>query len=225
MSDGLRRYLERAAVDLAFRDLALADPARSFQGFGLSASEQDLLLRRDARVLGLSVDAAAAEAQPARPAAGSAPGEVTPTAPPLSPVELLLRLVVVPRQLADGALHLEHHVSLHALPAAGAVLPPSEAVPAGAPAPVDFHVTLLPRAALQPGGRLVLSFEPRIRPLGESAPPAGVAASASSSPWNHRLQGEAVSAAAAAVHAAAPAERQARLLELIQAMTPGEDRP
>lgn len=225
MSDGLRRYLERAAVDLAFRDLALADPARSFQGFGLSASEQDLLLRRDARVLGLSVDAAAAEAPPARPAAGSAPGEVAPTAPPLSPVELLLRLVVVPRQQADGALHLEHHVSLHALPAAGAALPLPEAVPAGAPAPVDFHVTLLPRAALQPDGRLALSFEPRIRPLGESAPPAGLAASASSSPWNHRLQGEAVSAAAAAVHAAAPGERQARLLELIQAMTPGEDRP
>jgi hypothetical protein len=57
MSDALRKVLERASVDTAFRARLESDPQTALAGYELTAEEQAALTRRDAPPLrGLAVD-------------------------------------------------------------------------------------------------------------------------------------------------------------------------
>jgi len=223
------RYLERAALDRGFRSLARADPEASFEGFALSEDEKAILRRQDEGMLGLLADvlrsrAPVEAARAPEPPEGIHPLPVTGRA--LPPVELILQVVPVPSRDEAGAIRLSHFASLHAAPFAGEPLPPPPPnAPEGAKPPVRFRIVVAPHAATLPDGGTVVTYVGNLVSMEAEAGAAAADAPHPASPWGHRVGSDAARRAARAVGEAAPADRYARLLDLVAALTgDGESR-
>jgi hypothetical protein len=235
MRAGLARYLTRAALDRGFRALAEADPDASFEGYDLTEADKEILRRRDhetARLLAEASAAAAGASTPTSPppvprTAAADPPPVT--GRPLPPADLILQVMAVPSRDEAGGLKLAHVVSLHPAPAPGEPPPPPPPeAPPDALGPVRFFLRLAPHATPLPEGGVVVTYAASLVPRGAEEAAAEPARDASASPAAARRavggRGAASPAAlraAGAVRGAAPADRAARLLELLAALEAG----
>jgi hypothetical protein len=223
------RYLERAALDRAFRAVARTDPDASFEGFALSEEERAILRRQDEEMLGLLAEILRARA-PAEVERAPEPPEMPHPLPvtgrALPPVELILQVVPVISRDEAGAIRLSHLASLYAAPPAGSPLPPPPSgAPEGARPPVLFRIVVAPHAATLPDGGTLVTYAGNLVSIEAETRAAGAAAARPSSPWGHRVDSEGARRAARAVREAAPADRYARLLDLVAALTgEGESR-
>ena len=223
-SSEVARYLQRAALDLEFNDLARTDPDASFEGYALSDLEKEILRRRDEEMIRLLAEASSGSGAPGRPAdeERAAAGDPLPVAGQVLPsVDLILQLVAVPSRDDAGRLRLAHSASLHLAPAPGAPLPPPGGAPEGAMPPLRFRITVAPHASAISGGQVALTYAATI--LAHGAEEGGVAPATPGNepppPCGRRVPPEAAIRAAEAVKAAAPGDRRARLLDLVAALT------
>jgi hypothetical protein len=197
----LRRFLTDVALDPALRRLAETEPDAAFAGYALDEADRAVLGRRDGEVMSLLAKALAPEsdvpgdpgrAADATPRTGEpAPGPDAAAAPPAPPAVIAL---------PDAA----------------------------------FAVRVRPQLIPGPGGAWQVTCAVSVEPVaGESgaggAPPASAAVTAASpksaappsspsSPWGHRVDSPEARDAARAVLAASPAERRARLVDLVAAL-------
>lgn len=92
----LAEFLIRAVLDDAFRELALSEPERAFEGYDLSEEEREILGARDGRLLGRLGGTVAR---------GEAIGRPPVREPPTEPVETALpRLPEVQMSAATSAV-------------------------------------------------------------------------------------------------------------------------
>jgi hypothetical protein len=230
----LADFLVRTVLDEAFRELALTDPERAFQGFDLSHEQKEILRRRDHRLLGLLGDAVAPTETCPEPPVKQKHGEpVAAAAPSLPEVKLLLRLVPQVTQSRDSDPNISYAASLH-------------------PYPGEIEQTTDPDTTEQPQQaagcaldelRWIIRFVPTILGSGDAGTTVAYAASIhpwtsetdpigsqigepgpalASPPWNHHVASSAAKDAARAVQAAAPSRRYEKLLELVHALQTGD---
>ena len=212
-------FLIRTVLDDAFRDLAMADPRRAFEGYDLSLEEQDILSSRDERLLGLLGQAAGNTGPQVTPPVKASPEDTPPAAAPVLPdVVLLLCLEPQTAQLPDSTAKVVYAASLH--PWSGDVSSP----------PVDAELTWLVRItptvieAQQAGLKVAYaaSIQPFTGGAGEHVQPSsGPASAPAMTPWRHNLESPAAKAAAQAVLASEAPNRYQKLLELIRALQTG----
>jgi len=196
----LRAFLQRLALDDAFRNLLCADPEAAFAGYALTEAQQAALRRRDEEWLALIGEAVRAGTPPA-PAAPEPPA---PGGPKLPEARILLRLR--PQPLGDE--RWAWAVSVHPWP-------PPEPDPTMA----GFLVRVVPRTTSAAGEALKVAYTATIQPAPPDAEaPLAPVSDAPSSAWGHRADTPEARAAAAAVLAAPEGERYERLLDLIGAV-------
>jgi hypothetical protein len=230
-------FLIRAVLDEAFRELALADPQRAFEGYDLSEAEQQILRSRDGRLLGLLGEAAgqghAVVEQPARKATAKPAASSLPSLPE---VKLLLRLTPHATQQPDGASKVSYAASLHPWP--GDREPKgtdpgsgeqAEGHSDGTPPEMAWVIHIVPTVLDAQETGLKVAYSASIQPLavgtdGTQPPAREPPRALANSPWNHHLESSAAKAAAQAVRACAPSRRYEKLLELVDALQAGDGR-
>jgi hypothetical protein len=228
-------FLIRVVLDEAFRELAMADPSRAFEGYDLSEEEQDILRSRDARLLGLlgtAVPHAKASVEhPPEEVPSKAPASSFPTLPE---VKLLLRLEPQATQAPDSASQVAYAASLHPWP--GDYQPTGAGAEGGEhsaphddakPPPMAWIVRITPTVVDSQETGLTVAYSASIHPFVPGMDERqlwdqGPAQPAASSPWNHHLESSAAKAAARAVREADAGQRYQKLLELIQALQTGD---
>ncbi len=187
----LRDWFEKTALDPDFRELFQSDPEASFAGFDLTAEERRILAAQDGALVGLLARALA----PMESAPVGAPLVVDPAPPPPPLLPDATVYLQVQPQVVDGAV--QHAVSLHADPAAiegGGV----------------FAIRVSALASTGEGGATQVHYDAALDPLMPEVDPRG--------PWGHKTDSAAAREAAEAVLQAAPEERRARLVALVQAL-------
>ena len=224
-------FLVRAVLDETFRDLALSNPQRAFEGFDLTEEEKEILRGRDHRVLGLLGDAVRLQEPVAEPTLEKAPPTpVAPTLPGLPEVKFLLRLIpqAVPSPGSDPKV--SYAASLHPWPAddepkggSNSAAPTENGAEA---AEVRWLIRIAPEVVESRDTGLAVAYSASIHPVTaevDETGPADRAAppEAAGSPWNHHLDSPAARAAAKAVQSADPSQRYAKLLELVNALQTG----
>ncbi len=207
-------FLIRAVLDEAFRELAIADPERAFEGYDLNADQRDSLRRGDGRVLGLPGDVAAPQADEQRASPTAAP------VPKLPEVKLLLRLTPQSAQLPDSTAQVRYAATLSAWPG------DEEAIDAvGGATDVAWVIRITPTVLEQREGGLNVAYSAAIQPLAvHSAESPPSSQEGAGSPWNHQVESEAAVIAAQAVRASDADGRYACLLDLIRALQRGDER-
>jgi hypothetical protein len=228
----VRRLLERAALDPAFRAEVRADASAALADFDLSDEERavverggEALLDLLARALGGAEPPGEADAAPQTEGlAAAGPAPVLPgeggagAAANAGQVGFVVHVETSQVETPRGP-QVAYQASVH---------PEGEAPPAG-PQSIQLRVGLTPRQLATPQGpRLAYqtSLEPWPRPSTSAAPaaePKGGSAH-DASPWGHRLREPDVDAAVAAVRAAPSEERYAALRRLIDVVR-GVDAP
>ena len=110
-------FLIRTVLDEQFRELAVADPHRAFEGYDLSDREREILLARDGRLLGLLGQAMGQDEPSVEPPDGDvgAATSASPT-PGLPEVKLLLRLTPFVAQDPESGQKVSYEASLHPWP-------------------------------------------------------------------------------------------------------------
>jgi len=226
-------FLVRAVLDEAFRDLALSNPQRAFEGFDLTDEEKEILRGRDHRVLGLLGDAVRPQEPVAEPPLEKAPPTpVAPTLPSLPEVKLLLRLVPQAVPSPGSEPKVSYAASLHPWPADDKPeggpnsAAPTENGAEAAAAEVRWLIRIAPEVVESRDTGLAVAYSASIHPVTaeiDETGPADRAAppEAGGSPWNHHLDSPAARAAAKAVQSADPSQRYAKLLELVHALQTG----
>jgi len=230
-------FLIRTVLDEAFRELAMADPQRAFEGYNLSEKEQEILRSRDDRLLGLLGEAAAyGEALVEHPAEDEPSKTAASSLPTLPEVKLLLQLVPHSAQQRDSTSSVAYAASLHPWPGdhdskradaesgehTGKHNDP--ALPG-----VAWIIRITPTVLDAQENGLKVAYSASIHPFGvgteEEQPPTQEATQAlAGSPWNHQIESSAAKVAARAVRASDASRRYEKLLELIHALQTGDDR-
>ncbi len=228
-------FLIRAVLDEAFRELALANPERAFEGFDLSEEEEEILRSRDRRLLGLLSDAVAhRQALAKRPLEEEHTDPAAPALPSLPEVKLLLRLVPQVARSPDSEPNVSYAASLHPWPCddelkTGADIgEQAEGRADPAAGEVTWIIRLAPRVVDARETGMAVAYSASIHPL--ITDPARNCLSVrepnqelASPPWNHHVESSAAKTAARAVQAADPGQRYRKLLELVHALQTGDD--
>ena len=221
-------FLVRAVLDEAFRDLALSNPERGFEGFDLTEEEKEILRSRDHRVLGLLGDAVRPQEAVAEAPVEKAPATpVEPTEPNLAEVKLLLRLIPQVTGSPGSEPKVSYAASLHSWPVGDE--PEGGAEPTengGATAEVRWLIRIAPEVLESLDSGLAVAYCASIHPVTAEVEETGPAdraapAEAAGAPWNHHVDSPAVRAATKAVQAADPSQRYTKLLELVHALQTG----
>ncbi len=216
-------FLIRAVLDEAFRELALADPQRAFEGYDLSDAEQQILRSRDGRLLGLLGEVAGqGEALVEKPAGEATAKPVASSLPNLPEVKLLLRLAPQATQQPDAASKVSYAASLHPWPGEQ-----DEVHSYGTTSEMAWVIHITPTVLDAQETGLKVAYSASIQPLAagaDGAPPSArePPRALPNSPWNHHLESSAAKAAAQAVRACDPSRRYEKLLELIDALQTGD---
>jgi hypothetical protein len=230
-------FLIRTVLDEAFRELALADPQRAFEGYDLSEEEQEILRSRDDRLLGLLGEAAAyGQALVEHPAEDESAKAAESSLPTLPEVKLLLQLVPHSAQQPDSPSNIAYAASLHPWPGDHN----SKTADAESGERTDIHndpalpgiawiIRITPTVLDAQEDGLKVAYAASIHPLGVGAeqqqqPTEGATRALAGSVWNHQVESSAAKAAARAVRASDASQRYEKLLELIQALQTGDDR-
>ena len=207
--NAVRALLSRIANDASFRDWLEQAPEEALAGYALSHNEARLFTEGGTAAAALLSWEARGENRP-KPSTAARPAEPPPAHSALPPADFILQITPTPQAGPDGQVHLAHLAGLH----------PGGADPASLQG-ACFSIRLSPLATPQTDGSLQVHYTATIDPIeanaaGDSAPDTAVP----TAPWGHDLSSAEVLQAAEAVHAAAPAERHAAILTLIEAMTP-----
>lgn len=221
MPNDLEMFLKRTVLDQAFRELARTDPEVAFQGFELTAEEQDILRHGDERMLNLLGRVLQADWQLSPESAAhteSSPVSTVPEpdAPSLPLVDLTLRLTPFVSETEDGDPAYRFAASLHPWP-----MP--DAAQADANVAVDFHIHIVPTIIRPSGASAQVSYAATIdgRMRDDLTPETPADASSSVVPryFGHSLAAE---QASKAVLEATPSERRAKLHALAHALRTGD---
>lgn len=229
-------FLIRTVLDEAFRELALADPSRAFEGYDLSEEQQEILRSRDERLLGLLGTAVPhAKASVEHPAKGGATEVAKAPLANLPEVKLLLRLEPHTDQLPDSTSAVAYAASLSSWPGDHELTKtaPESSAPAerrddGALPELAWVVRILPTVVKAQAAGLQVAYSASIHPLAVGADekrtsPRGATSAGARSPWTHHTESAAAKAAAQAVQTGDARERYQKLLELIYALQTGDD--
>lgn len=217
MSNDIETFLKRTVLDHAFRELALSDPDKAFQGFDLSPEEQDILRSGDERMLNLLGRVLIADWQHSRANSGnevnsSDTAEIPQNDVSLPLVDLTLRLTPFVSDSEGGRPTYRFAASLHPWPINDQ---PREDTKHA----VDFHIHIVPTIISPPGTAPQVSYAAAI---GGHAP-SGLETTAPSAVLRRYFgQSQAAERAAAAAMQAKPMERQAKLYELVHALRTGD---
>ncbi len=230
-------FLIRTVLDDAFRELALTDPQRAFEGYDLSEEERDILCSRDGRLLGLLGAAVAHAKAPIEP---TAKGESVETAesplPSLPEVNLLLRLDPRVTQAPDSAPSVGYAASLmpwsgdhERKPTDAESTEQAEDHGDGTPPGVSWIIRITPTVVDSTEAGLKVAYHAAIHPdsanAGEEQSSVEWPTTTSAmSPWLHHVESAAAKAAAQAVRASDPDGRYEKLLELISTLQTGDER-
>ena len=230
-------FLIRTVLDDAFRELAVADPQRAFEGYDLNDEERDILRARDGRLLGLlghAVEQDVASEEPTE-SEDDSPTSAQPL-PNLLEVKLLLRLTPYVAQDAESGARISYEASLQPWPG-GQEANSNDPQPdhetehddQGPPAEIKWMVRITPNVVGSEEAGLMVSYAASIHPLAERIEEQrpstlGPAPKSARPPWYHHADSSAAKAAARAVRASAPSRRYEKLLELIHAIQTGDDR-
>ena len=230
-------FLIRTVLDETFRELALADPQRAFEGYALSEEQQEILRSRDARLLGLL---GGTVAQGEALAEHASKKGISKTAdaplPSLPQVKLLLRLVPQATQPPGSASSVAYAASLHPWPGhersktidaenggqtAGDI--------AGMTPRIEWLVRITPTVIGSQETGLKVAYSATIQPLAVGADEAPLATQGPTPavgrpPWNHHIESSAARSAARAVRESEASVRYEKLLELIHALQTGDER-
>lgn len=218
-------FLIRVVLDEAFRELAMADPQRAFEGYNLSDSERGILSGRDERLLELLGRAVApGRASDAHREARDSSKAAARPLPTLPEVKLVLRLAPHTPQPAEATPQAAYEASLqpwlaeHATGQCGA-----------APAGLAWLVRITPTVVDSQEAGLTVAYSASIHPLAAGAGDSGPlnqqpARAPASPPWNHHIESSAAKEAALAVRASDARGRYEKLLDLIHALQTGDDR-
>jgi len=230
-------FLIRTVLDEHFRELAVADPHRAFEGYDLSDRERGILLARDGRLLGLlgeAVEQDEASVEPPQGDVGAA--TAAPPSPGLPEVKLLLRLTPFVAQDPQSGPKISYEASLHPWPddrdpTSGDARRGQKNEPDsdGPPTEIRWMVRVVPTTVGSHKSGLVVSYSASIHPVAADADEVRPSAEAPTSkpaspPWNHHVESSAARAAARAVRACDTGQRYERLLELIHALQTGDER-
>ena len=226
-------FLIQTVLDEAFRELAMADPQRAFEGYDLSEEEQEILRSRDSRLLGLLGKAAGrgevlvehpAEEGPAQTAASGLPS--------LPEVKLLLRLAPHAPKPPESTSEFAYAASLHPWP--GDQGPEKASAESGRrskehDAELAWIIRITPTVVEAQETGLKVAYSASIHPFAvgtdEKQPSAHEPSQAPPRPpWNHHVESSAAKAAARAVRESDASQRYERLLELIHALQTGNER-
>lgn len=228
-------FLIRAVLDEAFRELALADPERAFEGFDLSEEEEETLRSRDRRLLGLLGDAVAhRQALAEHPLQKEHTDPAAPALPSLPEVQLLLRLVPHAAQSPDSEPKVSYAASLHPWPCddelkTGADIDEQlEGHADAAVRGVTWIIRIAPSVVESRETGMVVAYSASIHPLMTDPDQTRLSVreptqELASPPWNHHVESAAAKTAARAVQAADPGQRYRKLLELVHALQTGDD--
>ena len=228
-------FLVRTVLDEEFRELALANPQRAFEGYELSEEEKDILRSRDHRLLGLLGEAVAHKGAPAEHQLQKEHTDPTaPTLPSLPEVKLLLRLAPHVPQSPGSETNVSYAASLHSWPCEEELEtdPDSDEQATGQPGAavgeVRWIVRITPNVVESQEAGLTVAYTASIHPL--MADPNQVHPSVreptqelASPPWNHHVESTAAKTAARAALAADRGERYGKLLELVHALQTGDN--
>ena len=215
-------FLIRVVLDEAFRDLALSDPRRAFEGYDLSDSEREILSAGDERLVGLLSAAGAGGGSCTEQVADRAPGQPDSGAGgKLPPVKLLLSLNPRLTQEQGGAPTIAYSASLQAWP--------GDDHAEHTRADVQWKITITPTIVSTADDALQVSYSAAIRPLGGGfeptqprvARPMGAADEPSS---DHSTPSAKVKALAQEAKVCQTGQRYPKLIELIHALQPGDGR-
>ncbi|MBL7223157.1 MAG: hypothetical protein ISS72_04830, partial [Candidatus Brocadiae bacterium] len=204
-------FLIRTVLDEQFRELAVADPHRAFEGYDLSEREREILLARDGRLLGLLGEAIGQDEAPAEPPHSDvgAATSASPT-PSLPEVKLLLRLTPFVAQDPQSGTKVSYEASLHPWPddgdpKSGDARRGQKTEPDGdcPPTEIKWMVRVVPTIVGSQESGLVVSYSASIHPVAEDADDVRPSAEAptpkpASSPWTHHVESSAARAAARA---------------------------
>ena len=221
-------FLIRTVLDEQFRELAVADPHRAFEGYDLSDRQREILLARDGRLLGLLGEAMEQDEASVQPPHGDV-GAATSASPSpgLPEVKLLLRLTPFVAQGPQSGSIVSYEASLHSWPDDRGQK--NEPDGDGPPTEMRWMVRVVPTTVGSQKNGLVVSYSASIHPVAADAdgvPPSAEAPASTpaSPPWNHHVESSAARAAARAVRACDADQRYERLLELIHALQTGDER-
>ncbi|MCH7872030.1 MAG: hypothetical protein IID33_10060 [Planctomycetes bacterium] len=207
-------FLIRAVLDETFRELAIADPQRAFEGYDLSPDQRESLRRRDGRVLGLRGEVVAPPDEE-RPASAAQP-----PLPKLPEVTLLLRLTPQSAQLPDSTSKVTYAAALSTWPGNEEIKNAD-----GEPSDVAWVIRITPTVLERREEGWHVAYAAVIQPLAvDLAGSSLTAQEKGASPWNHQVESDAAKMAAQAVLTSGADGRYARLLDLVHALQPGNER-
>jgi len=224
-------------LDDDFRELTLVDPYRAMADYDLSEDEKQVLRSRDDRLLDLLGGSIATDkAHQESPTSSKPASAQTSSRPTLPPVELLLRLTPHTTQSTDGVPQLSYAASLHPWPLhedgepkEGGQRTDGESSLQAAPSEIAWLIRITPAVIGPEASGLRVAYSAAIFPVDlttahsqptsyEMVPPV------LRSPWRHDVDSPAVKTAAQEVLASPKDKRHQKLLALIGAMQPGDDR-
>lgn len=218
-------FLIRTVLDEAFRELAMADPQRAFEGYDLSDEEREILSSRDDRLLGL-LGRAVAQGQESvehleTPRSSEAAAQSLPNLPE---VKLVLRLAPHTPQPSEPASRAAYEASLHPWLDEYADEESNDTPPR-----LAWIVRITPTVVDSRETGLTVAYSASIHPFvvrtGHRDSSAQEPTQAlASPPWNHHIESSAAKDAARAVRASDASERYEKLLDLIHALQTGDDR-
>ena len=230
-------FLIRTVLDEAFRELAIADPQRAFEGYHLSDEEQEILRSRDFRLLGLlGMAAARGQAFVEPPLKRDSSETAASSLPSLPEVRLLLRLVPRATQPPGSGSRIAYAASLRPWP--GDHEPKGTDVGSGEQAEeqnagtlpeIAWIVRITPTVVGSQEAGLTVAYSASIHPLGVGTDRIDASAqkptpALASPPWNHHIESSAAKDAARAVRASDASGRYEKLRDLIHALQTGDDR-
>jgi hypothetical protein len=228
-------FLVRTVLDEAFRELAIANPQRAFEGYELSEEEKDILRSRDHRLLGLLGEAVAhKEALAEQPLQKEHFDPTGPTLPSLPEVKLLLRLAPHVPQSPGSEPKVTYAASLHPWPCDDELKtgPDADEQAKGqtgaAVGEVGWIIRIVPNVVESREAGLTVAYSASIHPMmtdSDQTPPSArePTEELASPPWNHHVESSAAKTAVRAVQAADPGERYGKLLELVHALQTGDN--
>ncbi|MCK4659218.1 MAG: hypothetical protein KAV82_06810 [Phycisphaerae bacterium] len=228
-------FLIRALLDEAFRELAMTDARRAFEGYDLSDEERNILHSQDERVLGLLGKAVTRGEASAEPSERRGPSNTeTASLLVLPEVKLLLRLAPHTPQPSEPGSQMTYEASLRPWPgdltskgtdAEGGR--PIEEPDDGMPPAIEWMIRVTPTVVDSQEAGLKVSYSASIHPF--TVGPDRIHASAqeatqalASPPWNHHIASSAAKTAAKAVRVCGAGERYEKLLDLIHDLQTGD---
>ncbi|UCE58732.1 MAG: hypothetical protein JSU63_14965 [Phycisphaerales bacterium] len=230
----LADFLTRAVLDETFRELAITDPRRAFDGYNLSEQEKEILTKRDSRLPGLLGDAMA-QSEPAveqSPKSAHVEKGISPV-PSLPEVKLLLHLAPQLVEQSESGPQVAYTASLQPWPGDDE---PKRDLDTPEQAQCDdrtagheltWVIRMTPVVVGTSETQLEVSYSVSIDrltsdPSHTSTPECKPERDIAGAPWNHHVDSDAARAAARSVRATDPKQRYAKLLELVHALQTGD---